>query len=108
MNRFAQAAALAFCLGACAPAPPTSGLIVPPDDSVPVPSAPGRECSNAGLHRFTGRVATGEVGAEMLRVSGARIIRWAQPGTMMTMEFSPERLTVHLNAGNVIVRAACG
>ena len=111
MTKFFKAAALAAALGACAasPAPPAGGLIVPPNDGIPEHGATtGRECTNAGLDRFRGRVATSEVGAEMLRVSGARIIRWVQPGMMITMEFSPERLTVHLGPGNVIERPTCG
>jgi len=113
MNRCLAIAGLAAVLGACAapPAPPAAGagLIVPPDDSIPVRGATtGRECSNNGVDQFKGRIATSEVGAEMLRVSGARIIRWARPGTMMTMEFSPERLTVHIDPANRISRAICG
>jgi hypothetical protein len=44
----------------------------------------------------------------MLQVSGARTIRWVQPGMMVTMEFSAQRLTVQLARGNVIERATCG
>lgn len=109
MIRLVTAAVLAGLLGACATAPPAAGLIVPPDAGIPVRGATtGRECSNAGLEQFKGRVATSEVGAEMLRVSGAGTLRWVQPGTIITMEFSPERLTVHLGPNNVIARPTCG
>lgn len=112
MSRFLRAAALVALLGACAtPTPPTAGagLIIPPDEGTPVRGATtGRECSNAGLDQFRGRQATSETGAEMLRVSGARILRWAPPGMIMTMEFSSERLTVHLDSANRIERPICG
>jgi len=113
MTKFLAIAGLAAVLGACAASPVPSaaeaGLIVPPDDNIPVHGATGvAECRNDGLDQFKGRTATSEVGAEMLRVSGARTIRWARPGTMMTMEFSPERLTVHIDPANRITRAICG
>ena len=103
----------AFLLAACTPtaAAPQRGpdLIVPPDDGTPVRgAATGRECRNDGLDRFRGRQATSEVAAEMLRVSGAGTFRWVAHGSMITMEFSPERLTVHLDPSNRIERAACG
>jgi hypothetical protein len=68
----------------------------------------GYVCNNSGLDRFVGQPATSEVGAEMLRASGARIIRWVRPGQAITMEFSAERLTVHLDANGRVERASCG
>lgn len=78
--------------------------------SIPVHGATsGYVCSNAGLERFVGQPATAELGAEMLRVSGARIIRWVRVGEMITMDYSPERLTVRLGPGNrFITKVSCG
>jgi len=109
MTKLLKVAALAGAVTACATSAPPTGLIVPPNDGVPVHgSTGGRECSNQGLDQFRGRAATSEVGSEILRLSGARIIRWAPPGTMMTMEFNSERVTVHLDSANRITRAICG
>lgn len=45
----------------------------------------------------------------MLSVSGARIIRWVRIGEMITMDYSPERLTVRLGPGNrFVTRVSCG
>ena len=44
----------------------------------------------------------------MLRESGARIIRWVPKGSVVTMEFSPERVTVLLDGNNKVERASCG
>ena len=66
------------------------------------------ECKGEGLARFTGRQATQELAAEMLKVSGARTLRWGQPGMAMTMDYRTDRLTVHLDARNVVERANCG
>ncbi len=90
----------ALALSACAAAPPPADY--------PVRGAGAYVCSGEALGQFTGRPATQELGAEMLRVSGARIIRWVAHGMMITMDFSPERLTVHLTPDNRIASASCG
>lgn len=64
MRNFVVVAALA--VSACAANPPSGEL----------PHYPGGTCNAEGLARFAGQPATQELGAEMLRVSGARIIRW--------------------------------
>jgi hypothetical protein len=89
-----------LALTACAAAPPP-GEIPHHGDSAFV-------CRGESLGQFAGRPATQELGAEMLRASGARLIRWVAHGMMITMDFSPERLTVHLTPDNRIKRASCG
>ena len=102
----------ALLLGACTPTTAAQrgpDLILPPDGGIPVRGAgTGRECQNVGLDQFRGRQATSDLGAEMLRVSGAGNLRWVPHGSMITMEFSAERLTVHLDPSNRIERAVCG
>ena len=100
MHRLLTLAPLA--LAACASAPH------PPPADYPVRGASAYVCTGDALGQFAGRPATQEVGAEMLRVSGARIIRWVTHGMMVTMDFSPERLTVRLTAANRIASATCG
>ena len=115
MTKIVYAAALAALLSACGAGthPGASNpLILPPaygTPSAPVQAAAGTgECSNQGLDRFKGQVGTSASGSEMLRVSGAKTLRWVQPGQAVTMDFSPQRLTVHLGPGFVIQRAVCG
>ena len=50
-------------------------------------------CDNSGLAAFVGQLASAELGGKMLAQSGARTLRWVAHGSMITMEFSPERLT---------------
>jgi len=69
---------------------------------------PGYICRNDGLDRFTARPATSELGAEMLAASGAKTLRWVRFGAMITMEFSPSRLTVRLDQQNRVASATCG
>jgi hypothetical protein len=66
------------------------------------------KCRNEGLERFTGQPATAELGAEMLRVSGAGTIQWIPQGTMVTMEYRSDRLRVSLDGTNRVERARCG
>lgn len=73
----------------------------------PVPAAPD-SCRNESLAQFTGQPASQELGERMLRASGARIIRWVPKGSVVTMEFSPERVTVLLDGSNRVERASCG
>jgi hypothetical protein len=79
----------------------------------------GGICSKDGLAAFAGRPATPDVGAEIMRVSGARALRWVAPGMMITMEYREDRVTVWLKASpniervaapwsNVIDRVSCG
>ena len=97
--RKSSAAFAALALSACAAASPAD---------VPVHGASGRACSPDGLDRFVGQPATQALGAEMQRVSGARILQWVGHGMMVTMDFSPERLRVFLTADNRVERASCG
>ena len=69
---------------------------------------PVGSCRNDGMDRFTGHPASQELGAQMLRQSGARTIRWVPKGSIITMEFSADRLTVLLDGSNRVESARCG
>ena len=96
MRNFLMLAPLA--LAACA----TSATPPPP------PPATGGICRGDNLGQFAGRPATQELGGEVLRVSGARVLRWVAHGMMVTMEYSDQRATVWLTADNRVDRATCG
>ena len=89
-------ALLAACAGASGQGPAT-----------PPPTAEG-PCRNEGLDRFIGQTASAAIGADMLRASGARTLRWGAPGMAMTMDFRPDRLTVSYDGKMVITTARCG
>ena len=65
-------------------------------------------CRPGSADRFVGQAATAELGSEMLAASGARQIRWVPYGGVITMEFSPNRLTVRLDQANRVASATCG
>ncbi|MDQ3078169.1 MAG: I78 family peptidase inhibitor [Pseudomonadota bacterium] len=74
----------------------------------PAMGAPLATCRPDALPSFIGQPATRELGARMLGASGARNIRWVAKGMMVTMDFSPQRLTVRLDGNNRVERASCG
>ena len=96
--RLALAALSAIPLAACMVTP--SGQ---PGTGDPVGS-----CRNEGLSQFIGQPASQDLGARMLRESGARILRWVPKGGIITMEFSADRLTVSLDGSNRVETARCG
>ena len=65
-------------------------------------------CRSESLSQFIGQAASEELGQRMLSASGARIIRWVPKGGVVTMEFSPERITVQLDGSNRVEAANCG
>jgi hypothetical protein len=89
-----------LALAACAGKAPSAPVEVANND--------GSICRPNGLDRFVGEAATSELGAEMLRATAARTLRWVPEGTMITMDFRSERLTVHLDRANRVERAVCG
>ena len=77
-------------------------------ESDPVPGIPEGSCRTEPLGQFIGQPASQDLGARMLSASGARIIRWVPKGGVVTMDFSPSRLTVQLDAANRVEAANCG
>lgn len=103
MNRLAAVAALPVlaALTGCAvaqSAPPVVG------DA----SGDRNVCQNDRLGQFVGRPATAELGAEIMRVSGARNLQWIAAGTMVTMDFRQDRVRVSLDEQNKVQRVSCG
>lgn len=97
IGRIALGTACALTLSACATAEP-----------IPVRGeTPGSRCNDSNIQQFVGRQATAELGAEMQRVSGAAIVRWVPHGTMITMEYRSDRLTVYLDRNNRVERISC-
>jgi hypothetical protein len=68
---------------------------------------PGRTCDNGNLQQFVGQTATAQLGAEMIRVSNAAVLRWVAAGTAVTMEYRADRLTVFLDPSNRVERISC-
>lgn len=86
---------LAACAGADGEGPAT-------------PATAQGPCRNEGLDRFVGQTASADLGAELLKASGARTLRWGGPDTVMTTDFRADRLTVSYDEKMAITSARCG
>ena len=69
---------------------------------------PGRKCTAAATQRFVGQPATSETGAAILRATNAAVLRWAPPGTMLTMDYREDRVTVRLGPDRTVTEIGCG
>ncbi|MXO73161.1 I78 family peptidase inhibitor [Alteraurantiacibacter buctensis] len=97
MRSIAVLPALALLLGACT----TTGE-EPPQREL------AGECDASGVQEHIGHRATAESGATLLRLTGARTLRWVPPRTAVTMDFRADRLTVSYDDDMVIERISCG
>ena len=77
-------------------------------ESAPPGGLPEGPCRNEPLAQFIGEPASQELGERITRASGARILRWVPKGGVVTMDFSPARVTVALDGSNRVERANCG
>lgn len=64
-------------------------------------------CRVTGLEQFHGRPASPELAFDIIRASGARDIRWVQPGQAVTLEHRADRVTVRLDSQNRVQSIAC-
>lgn len=80
---------------------------VPPEDTTPAGGGDGR-CDASNLGDLVGREASEALGAEALRRSGSRTLRWIRPGDIVTMDYSEQRLNIHLDERNRVDHFACG
>jgi hypothetical protein len=72
-----------------------------------VPVAPAAACSPVTLGQFVGQRRGTDLQARMLKLTGKSAIRWVEPGMMVTMDFSENRLTVYLDAAGRVERVSC-
>jgi hypothetical protein len=72
------------------------------------PAAVEGNCSAERAAPLVGRQASQDLGAEALRLTGGRRLRWIRPGDAVTMDFRPDRVNVHLDGQNRVARFACG
>jgi hypothetical protein len=65
------------------------------------------DCTAEPAQRLIGSIATGKVGAELLRLTGAKALRWVPPRTAVTMDFRADRLTVSYDDDLIITQISC-
>lgn len=69
---------------------------------------PGYICNADGLESFLGRQANSETGADALKKSRAKNLRWIPPFSPVTMDFRQDRLNIEYDGKMVITRINCG
>jgi hypothetical protein len=94
------AGVLLMKMSGCATTPPAEA------EEVPVRGAGSCDASKAQI--LVGKARSKKLDAAALRLSGARLLRWIKPGTMVTMDFRQDRLNLHLDARGRVTKVACG
>ena len=83
------------------------GAAAPPG-TYPVHGDTGHHCHTAKAKTLIGRARSPAVERQALRLSGAGIVRWIPPGTMVTMDYRPDRLNLRLDGRARIRKINCG
>ncbi|MFN3424773.1 MULTISPECIES: I78 family peptidase inhibitor [Novosphingobium] len=80
-----------------------------PQESAELPrQAQAGVCNADNLQSHVGHKASAASGETLLRLSGARTLRWGPPRSAMTMDYRADRLTVAYDDDYTIVRISCG
>ena len=96
-------AGLMLMATACTSLPP------PTDGSAPPEQGAGESgCNAAAAQDLVGRQRSEALGAEALRLTGARAVRWIRPGDAVTMDYRPDRLNIELDEQGRVSAFRCG
>ena len=90
-------------------ATPPGATSTPPagDEGNGDPAPDGDRCGAGKVAKYVGDEATPDVRARITADVGHTRIRWVGPDTIVTMDYSPERLNVTMDADDVITGANC-
>jgi hypothetical protein len=67
----------------------------------------GYRCEAGPAQGIVGQQGTQEAGARALRLSGARVIRWIRPDSIVTMDYRTDRLNIYLDAKGRVEQVSC-
>ena len=68
----------------------------------------GDECGASLVQTFVGLRANETLRDEVARRSGAKAVRWIEPGSAVTMDFRSDRMNATLDEDGVIQTLRCG
>lgn len=74
----------------------------------PVGNGEAATCNASAVRSYVGQTASPATGAEILRMSGARSLRWGPPDTAWTMDYRPDRVNVRYDRAMMITDVTCG
>lgn len=101
MKRLLLFSALLATSTACTPMPPNA------KPSKPFPPQVMR-CQAEPGQRFVGQAASEDIVEQAKTATGANSVRVLKPGMAATMDFRDDRLNLHLDEHDVIVKVGCG
>lgn len=78
-----------------------------PAESTPPPPAE-MTCKAEGGASFVGQAATPDLGAAILKATGARTLRWGPPRSAMTMDYRVDRVNVMYDDDYKVTQVTCG
>ena len=78
------------------------------DTSADAETARGVECNADKVQDVLGKAQSDAVGADAMKRSGAKILRWIPKDSMVTMDFRVERLNLRLDGAGKIDQVTCG
>ena len=67
-----------------------------------------RTCNAEAAQYHVGHDATQEMGAAIVKDSGAQTLRWGAPNSAWTMDYRQDRVNVRYDAAMKIVEITCG
>lgn len=71
------------------------------------PASEQNSCHADQAQAFVGQTASADIGAKMLKASGATALRWVPPRTAVSMLFMNGRLTVSYDGAMRITHVSC-
>ncbi len=86
---------------------PLTGCAPGPSERITIDQV-GAVCDDRALGQFIGQAPTKETALKLMGFSRARVLRWVPHGGAVTMDFSPQRLTVQLDRQGRIASTRCG
>ena len=78
-----------------------------PAESTPPPPAE-MTCNADAVQSHVGHRASPEMGAAILKESGARTLRWGPPRSAMTMDYRQDRVNIMYDDAYKITQVTCG
>jgi hypothetical protein len=76
--------------------------------AAPIPVAGDGPCDAALAQRLVGQPISETLGAEAMRLSGGRELRWIAPNSSVTMDFRPTRLNIEYDETRNVTALRCG
>lgn len=94
------AIAAALPLAACAATETRADATPPPPTEM--------TCNADAAQSHVGQTATPDLGAAILKATGARTLRWGPPRSAMTMDYRQDRVNIFYDDAYKIERITCG